>query len=82
MVKGQGYVRSAGLLKVAGELVEEAVGGLTLHLAWQVHEVARLQKVGCLWQALADLEVGLPIKVGCLHVAQRLRLAVEEERGN
>lgn len=76
----KGYSRSAGLLQVAGELVEEAVGRLALHLAGQVHEVPCLQQVRRLWQALADLEVGLPVQVGCFHVTQRLWLAVEGGR--
>lgn len=69
LTKVRGHSRAAGLLEVAGELVEEAVGGLTLHLPGQVHEISCLQQVGCLWEALADLQVGLPIEVGSLDVA-------------
>ena len=64
---------------VASKLIEPSVGCLCLHLPVQLAQLRPLCQLRCGCQAQPDLQVCLPVQVGCFDVAHSLGLGGGEE---
>ena len=64
---------------VASKLIELPVWRLGLHLPVQLTQLGPLRQLRCAHQARPNLQVGLPVQVGCFNIAHSLRLGGGED---